>query len=324
MPEIKIERLVKAHDDVVWKVISDVESFAEVAPNLKEVIILSGEKETLRRRNIDIHGKSWIDYCVHWDEGRSYTMEVDTTDLTYPFHKMRRTWSIEPRDDGTLIRLHYQYVPKYGLFGRILNAIYIRRRLERLILQLVDNWIYRIRDREWAYKVNVQTILNHKGTTIFSCGPDASIASVAAMMRKNKIGTVLVLDDAGKLIGIASERDIVYGIAKHGEQALEHPVKDIMSRKLVVCSPENDMVFVMACMTDRRVRHLPVIDNDKLVGLISIGDVVKQRIFSLEAESETMRQYIAAREWRYHHDHHGSGPHDVAALRSELSQIGRN
>ena len=89
-----------------------------------------------------------------------------------------------------------------------------------------------------------------------------------------------------------------------------------MSRKLVVCEPQNDLDFVLACMTDRRVRHLPVMDDGELVGIISIGDVVKARINTLETESETMREYIAGREWRYHHQH--TGVQDVAALRQDL------
>jgi signal-transduction protein with cAMP-binding, CBS, and nucleotidyltransferase domain len=117
-------------------------------------------------------------------------------------------------------------------------------------------------------------------------------------LRKNRIGSVLVLDSDGGIAGVVSERDIVRGLADFGPGVLHRSVTDIMTRKVVVAHPEDNMVLVMACMSDRRIRHLPVMDGDELVGIISIGDVVKTRIQELEGESETLRGYIDARRWR--------------------------
>ena len=112
---------------------------------------------------------------------------------------------------------------------------------------------------------------------------------------------VLVIDEAEQLCGIVSERDVVRALAEQAAQALAQPVSSIMSSNLVVCAPEHDMEFVMACMTDRRIRHLPVLREGRLAGIISIGDVVRQRIMMLESQSQNMRDYIEAREWRYLH-----------------------
>lgn len=317
MPVIHIERKVKAHPDVVWRVISDLGSYAEVCPHISEVEMLGGEKGETRRRLYSHRGYSWTEHCVDWQEGKSYTMEVDSSDPVYPFKKMSRCFGLEERDDGVIVRTHYAYTPKYGLLGQLNDALFLHRKRRALYEEVLENWIVRIRDLEWAYKVTVATVLQGKGHEVVTAKQDDQIVSVARLLREHRIGAVLITDNDGQLVGLTSERDIVMGIAEHGAEALGRPVSDIMTSKLVVCEPHNDMVFVMACMTDRRVRHLPVLQDGKLAGIISIGDVVKARIYSLETESETMREYIAGREWRYHHK--VTGVHDVAALRQELT-----
>lgn len=317
MPVIHIERKVKAHPDVVWRVISDLAGFAEVSPHVSDVEILEGEKGSTRRRLYSHHGYSWTEHCVEWIEGKSYTMQVDSSDPVYPFKKMKRRFELEEHDDGVIVRTHYRYTPKYGLIGQINDAVFLHRKRRALYEELLENWISRIRDLEWAYKVTVATVLQGKGHEVITAHRDDDIIDVARLLRNNRIGAVLITDEQGQLVGLTSERDIVMGIAEYGAEALGRPVSDIMTSKLVVCEPHNDMVFVMACMTDRRVRHLPVLQDGKLVGIISIGDVVKERIYSLETESETMREYIAGREWRYHHK--VTGVHDVASLRQELT-----
>ncbi len=316
MPVIHLQRKIKAHADVVWRVISDLESFAEVSSHIASVEMLGGEKETVRRRLTSHHGYSWTEHCVMWNEGHGYAMEVDSSDKVYPFRSMHRRFELEEHDDGVVLSMHYKYKPKYGLFGQAWDLLFLHRKRRQLYEDLLNNWIARIRDLEWAYTVTVATILQSKGSDVVTASVDDSIFEVARILRKHRIGCVLIRDHDGSLAGLASERDIVSGLGDHGPEALKLPICDVMSRKLVVCEPHNDMVFVMACMTDRKVRHLPVLDGGELAGIISIGDVVKARIYSLESESETMREYIAGREWRYHHK--VTGVHDVAALRQEL------
>ncbi|MDH3588211.1 MAG: CBS domain-containing protein [Gammaproteobacteria bacterium] len=316
MPVIQLQRKIKAHADVVWRVISDLQSFADVSPHIRKVEMLDGEKATARRRLYSPHGYTWTEHCVMWDEGKAYAMEVDSSDGVYPFRKMTRRFELEEQSDGVVLRMCYDYKPKYGLVGQIMDLFFLHRKRRALYEELLNNWIARIRDLEWAYTVTVATILQSKGHDVVTAQAGDSIIDVARILRKNRIGAVLIRDETGHLAGLASERDIASALGDHGPTALELPIGDVMARKLVVCEPHNDMGFVMACMTDRRVRHLPVMENGELVGIISIGDVVKARIYSLESESETMREYIAGREWRYHHK--VTGVHDVAALRQEL------
>ncbi|MBT8132492.1 MAG: CBS domain-containing protein [Gammaproteobacteria bacterium] len=318
MPVIKLQRKIKAHADVVWRVISDLSGFANVAPHVSKVELLDGAGETARRRLVSPKGYSWTERCVAWDEGKSYAMEVDSSDGVYPFKKMHRQFELEEQDDGVVLRMYYKYTPKYGLAGRIADAVFLHRKRRALYEELLNNWIARIRDMEWAYTVTVATILQSKGHEVIMATEDQSIIDVARILRKNRIGALLIKNGVGELVGLASERDIASALGDHGPDALNLPIGDVMARNLVVCEPHNDMGFVMACMTDRRVRHLPVIDKGNLAGIISIGDVVKARIYSLESESETMREYIAGREWRYHNK--VTGVHDVAALRQELSK----
>jgi CBS domain-containing protein len=282
----------------VWPVISDVVGFGELSPNLSRCEVISGERVGMRRRNYDHTGRMWDEICIEWLEGRSYTMLVDTGDYPYPYLKMQRTLSLEERSGDVLIGLEYMYKPKFGSIGKVLDRIWGRRKLERTAERLLENIVRRVRDRVWAYSVTVETILAKKGHDVLTVAPEETVGATARLLYEKRIGSVLALRPDGSIAGVVSERDIIRGIAKLGVQVLEHPVTDIMTSKVVVCSPKDDMVNVMACMTDRRVRHLPVLDGDTLIGIISIGDVVKARMADLESESESLREYIAGREWR--------------------------
>ncbi|MDH3859852.1 MAG: CBS domain-containing protein [Gammaproteobacteria bacterium] len=121
-----------------------------------------------------------------------------------------------------------------------------------------------------------------------------NIAEAAAALTENKIGALLVEDDAGEIVGILSERDIVGGMAPHGADLHDVAVDELMTRDVIHCSPQDTVHEAMAMMTDRRIRHLPVFEDDKLVGFISIGDLVKCRIMEVQQEAEAMRSYIAS------------------------------
>jgi len=141
--------------------------------------------------------------------------------------------------------------------------------------------------------MTVASILKDKGGAVVSVKPQDPIASVARLLAGHGIGAVLVLDPGGALLGILSERDVVRGLAQRGASLLEQPAESIMTRNVMVCAPRDTMQDVMHLMTKRRIRHLPVMDGGKLVGMISIGDVVKRRIADTEMEAEALRQYIA-------------------------------
>lgn len=136
-------------------------------------------------------------------------------------------------------------------------------------------------------------LIRDKSREIVKIRSDKNIAEAAIVLTENKIGALLVESSDGKIEGILSERDIVGGMAHHGADLHDVAVSDLMTRNVIRCSPSDTVNEAMAMMTDRRIRHLPVFENDELVGFISIGDLVKCRIMEVQAEAEALRQYIA-------------------------------
>jgi CBS domain-containing protein len=141
--------------------------------------------------------------------------------------------------------------------------------------------------------MNVKTILKDKGGTIISIGAGDTIASAAKLLAENRIGAVVVLEGES-LKGILSERDIVRGVAEQGDLCLAQTVASLMTSDVVTCAPDDTMDQLMAMMTERRIRHLPIMEDGKMLGLVSIGDVVKQRIAEAEMEAAALRDYISS------------------------------
>lgn len=143
--------------------------------------------------------------------------------------------------------------------------------------------------------MSVQSILMQKGTDVATIRPEANIKTAACWLRAKNIGVlVVVTDDA--ILGIISERDIVRAFSQYGESVASMPVKMVMTRAVITVGPGDDLNSVMKLMTSRRVRHLPVLRNGKLAGIISIGDVVKRRLDDLELQTNVLRDiYIAHR-----------------------------
>ena len=139
----------------------------------------------------------------------------------------------------------------------------------------------------------VRQILNSKGGDIVSIAPSARVADVAALMSKERIGAVVVLDTDERLAGIVSERDITQGLADHGTSLLEMRADQLMTSEVVTCSPDDGIDKLMRKMTTGRFRHLPVMDETTMLGIVSIGDIVKHRLDELEAESSLLQDYIA-------------------------------
>jgi CBS domain-containing protein len=141
--------------------------------------------------------------------------------------------------------------------------------------------------------MNVEDILKKKGTDVTTIGPEASIKRAADWLRAKDIGGLVVARD-DVVLGIISERDIIRALSQYGEQVGSVPVKDIMTHRLITVALEDDLNHVMRLMTHQRVRHLPVLRDGKLAGIISIGDVVKRRLDDLELERNVLRDvYIA-------------------------------
>jgi CBS domain-containing protein len=143
--------------------------------------------------------------------------------------------------------------------------------------------------------MNVKAILAAKklGGDIISIEPTADLATAAKLLSKHRIGSVVILGAGERLVGILSERDIVRALSEQGAGALALPVGQVMTRDVATCGEDDTVASIMERMTAGRFRHMPVVANGRLVGLISIGDVVKLRVEEIEAESEAMRDYIA-------------------------------
>ncbi|MGH6719781.1 MAG: CBS domain-containing protein [Alphaproteobacteria bacterium] len=142
--------------------------------------------------------------------------------------------------------------------------------------------------------MNVETILRAKGSAVATVEPDISVRAAAKLLSEKRIGALVVTDKDGRIAGIVSERDLVRVIAADGARALDTRVADLMSRDVVTCGPAETIEAVMAVMTARRIRHLPVVDSGRLAGIVSIGDVVKSRIEETELEARSLRDYVMA------------------------------
>ena len=140
--------------------------------------------------------------------------------------------------------------------------------------------------------MKVTAILAAKGSAIVSIDPGADLVAAAKLLSERRIGAVVIRGAGGRLAGILSERDIVRAVSEHGASALTLPVSQVMTRNVVTCGEDDSCASIMEQMTARKFRHMPVLSNGKLVGLISIGDVVKQRVEEIERESEALRDYI--------------------------------
>ncbi len=142
--------------------------------------------------------------------------------------------------------------------------------------------------------MTVARILRQKGSdAVESIAPSATVSEAAARLSSRRIGALIVSDDDGKtVIGILSERDVVKWLGREGASCLNRPVADVMTTKVVVCTPADEVADIMERMTSGRFRHLPVVEDGRLAGVISIGDVVKYRMSELEHETEALADMI--------------------------------
>jgi CBS domain-containing protein len=140
----------------------------------------------------------------------------------------------------------------------------------------------------------VKNILRDKGREVIAISADATLSEAARLLARKHIGALIVRDRDGSLAGILSERDIVRAVAEASVNALAHSVSAHMTRAVESCRESDSVEDLMETMTHRRLRHLPVIENDRLCGIVSIGDVVKTRIAETVHEADSLRQYIAA------------------------------
>jgi CBS domain-containing protein len=140
----------------------------------------------------------------------------------------------------------------------------------------------------------VSAVLESKGRKVVTVAPRDTVASLVKVLSVNRIGAAPVVNGDGRLAGIISERDVIRGMAQHGDSVTALPVERLMTTEVRTCSPEDAIVELMEVMTLQRIRHLPVIRNGALEGIVSIGDVVKQRLAEAQSELNELRSYISS------------------------------
>lgn len=293
------DKRVKGSLESIWEVLTDIKCFTDAGPDIVRVEVLSGEGLGMIRRVHHRTSGSWLEECIEWEPQSHFTMQVSGENYLLPVAYLRRITSMEQKQKNVVIKIRYEYTPKYGPFGFFLNNHQIIPILNLFSTQLVDNLAKIIHQRNANPSITAATILKNKGSKIHTITPETLIYEASKILTEFKIGSVIALNPEGKIAGILSERDIVNGIANAGQPILNRPATDFMTHDVIVSHPDDSLAALMSVMSSKRIRHLPVVDsNDDLVGVISITDIVNARMSELEQESAAMHQYIEGRKWR--------------------------
>ena len=140
----------------------------------------------------------------------------------------------------------------------------------------------------------VSQLLKSKGSQVYTVSDETNINEISRILSEKRIGVAVIINKSKNVIGIISERDIIRGLSKYGEKVLDMPSKALMTKNVITIGLDSHIDDLMREMTNSRIRHMPIVEDEKLVGLISIGDVVKNRVEELQAEGDMLREYIAS------------------------------
>lgn len=140
--------------------------------------------------------------------------------------------------------------------------------------------------------MTVKAVLSRKGSNVTTVEPNAQLAAAIKVLTDKRIGALVVTGAEARIVGIISERDIVRALSQHGAQALDRPVAEFMTRNVVTCGERDTMAELMERMTTGKFRHIPVVENGRLLGIVSIGDIVKHRVEELEQDGAALQDYI--------------------------------
>jgi CBS domain-containing protein len=298
MASLELCRRVQAKADLVWQVVSDLEQLPGYTGGITQIEQTGADNGDSVYQLRDARGDTWRLIRLQELGKRTLRLVCTPMDATTWLAELAFQCEIRERSRDLEIVVHVQYRTRLGLFGVVFERFGLHDRINRQFADLLDGWIRVIHAREWAYRVTVATLLGNKGSEVVALSPAASVATAANTLREHAVGSVLALKDDGSIAGVLSERDIVRGLSSRGSAVLEQSIDSIMTRDVLVAHPEDNMMMVMSCMSEHRIRHLPVVEDERVVGVISIGDVVQARIAELEGESESLREYIEARRWR--------------------------
>tara|TARA_R110000782_G_scaffold101417_8_gene188143 strand:- start:2349 stop:3296 length:948 start_codon:yes stop_codon:yes gene_type:complete len=299
MLTLENDKRIKGELETIWETLTDIKCLADAGPDILRVEVLSGEGLGMIRRVHHRTSGSWEEECIEWEPQSHFTMQVRGDNYLLPVTYLRRITSMEQKQKNVVIKIRYEYTPKYGPFGFFLNKHQIIPILNLFSTQLVDNLAKIIQQRNLDMSISAATILQTKSTKIHAITPETLISEACEILTENKIGSLIVLNPDNKITGILSERDIVKGISTTGQAILNKPVKEFMTHDVIVSRPEDSLATLMTVMSSKNIRHLPVVDdNNYLIGMISITDIVNARMSELEQESAAMHQYIEGRKWR--------------------------
>lgn len=141
--------------------------------------------------------------------------------------------------------------------------------------------------------MTVKRILSAKGSEVPTVMPGEQVIDVIAALEADDVGALVVSNDGVHIDGIISERDVVRGLQRFGVDVLKHAVRDLMTAEVITCTAHDRVAGIMALMDDRKIRHVPVVDGEKLIGIVSIRDIIKLRLNEVQTEADAMREYIA-------------------------------
>ena len=140
--------------------------------------------------------------------------------------------------------------------------------------------------------MHIGHILNLKGWHVITLAPGSTILDAAALLAEKNIGIAVIVDDDSAILGLVSERDIVRGVTRRGPEILDKPVEEVMTTEIVTCAPETSVRDVLQLMSSHEFRHIPIVKDDKIVGVVSMRDVVDTRLGELETENKSLRQML--------------------------------
>lgn len=296
---LEIDKRVKGELDTIWDILTDTNCFCEAAPDIIRVEQVSGEGLGMVRRIYHKSGRTWEEECTEWQPLSHFTMQVKTDDYPLPVTYLRRITSMEQKQKNVVLKFRYEYTAKYGPLGIFLDKHQIRPILKIFSTQLADNVATKIHQQNVDITITAASILKDKSPETHTITPETLISEVCKLLTQFRIGSLIALDQEKKIAGILSERDIVNGIANSDQPILHKSASEFMTHNVIVSHPDDTLADLMSVMSEKRIRHLPVVDDEEhLVGIISITDIVNARMHELEQEAAAMHQYIESRKWR--------------------------
>lgn len=299
MLELEIEKRVKGKACIVWDVLANTEFYNDILPNISHVETISKNQKGMTR-NIHYHnGDSWKEECIEWETNSHFTMQIDTKNYFLPVNFIRYTIYMQQKRNIILLKISYEYIPKHGALGTLLNKYQIKPILDILSTQILNILAKKIYYQNKDISITAETILDNKKQKALTVTPEILVAKACEILSEKHVGCLVVINDENKIMGILSERDIIHGLTNKTQSIQNQAVSKFMKKDVIVCRIDDSISDLMSKMSKNHIRNLPVIDSkEHLIGLISISDIVNARLYELDQETAANQQYIEGLKWR--------------------------